>query len=185
MKNLDTSSGIELYFQKLGHRKGVVDAVIYLKSHPEYIDQLFCEINLAVDKFNKFTSNPMLINAEYLKTITKVLPSVEDIYKNFDSKYLDRFWELMNKFSFIDEIWEPSKMAAAIVIASYRTWMLTIHSDWKEKSAQVASALEEMLAIEALNGNVTNIFKATRHWILDWQEEGMSQELAKRLVSLN
>ena len=76
-------------------------------------------------------------------------------------------------------------MAAAVTIASYRTWMLTIHPEWKENNAQVASALEEMLAREALNGNVTNIFKATKHWIMDWKEEGMSQKLAERLISLN
>ena len=184
MKNLDTSSGIELFSQKLGHRKGIADAINYLKSNPNYLKQLFSEVELAVDKYNQFKFNPMLINAVHLKTITDTLPGALGIKKIFDSKYLDNFWDLMNEFSFIDEIWKPSDMAAAVTIASYRTWMLTIHPEWKEKKAQVASALEEMLAIEALNGNVTNIFRATKHWLLDWRGEGVSQELAERIENI-
>ncbi len=185
MKNSDTSKWIEIFFQKLGHRRGISYAVNYLKFHPDYLSQLLSEIDLAVQKYNQFDSDPLFINSTYLKTITNVLPVIEDIRANFDSKYLEKFWVLMNKFTFIDEIWKPSDMAAAVTIASYRTWMLTIHPEWKENNAQVASALEEMLAREALNGNVTNIFKATKHWIMDWKEEGMSQKLAERLISLN
>ena len=115
------------------------------------------EIDLAVSKYNFYTGNKILINTNFLKNVINVnsLPSTIEIINNFETEKLNDFWQLFNKFEFIDETWEPSKMAAAIVIASYRTWMLVNHPDWKTRGAQIASTLEELLAIEAINGNST------------------------------
>ncbi|MBI1811770.1 MAG: hypothetical protein HYR78_07570, partial [Nitrospirae bacterium] len=131
-------------------------------------------------------------NADYLKHSLRGrrLPTVRDIMEDMKPdtpetrQRVDRLLKAINDFAFIDTMKPIENLAAALIVASYRTYVLQTFPDIKEQNAQVASALEEMLALMALNGQKTKLFEATKHWIADYQSEGFSPKLANAIQKL-
>ena len=66
----------------------------------------------------------------------------------------------------------------------YRCHLLTAIPFLRDNRAQISSTLEEMSALRFLLGEDNLHYHATRHWILDWEGEGFSQQLSE-IITLN
>lgn len=185
-----------LLLEKLGHRANIPAVVAYAQANPRLVDTLTSELNQAISLYNDYVrgnldlppgiSSSMLKNANQLKQIanTELLPTTDFPFKEEDDSKDTDYWQLMNNFDFIDEPWEPSKMLAALAIASYRSDMLATYPAWHRQGAQIASTLEEMLTIMAARGNRTHIFQATQHWIQDFAGEDFDVKLSELVATL-
>jgi hypothetical protein len=171
----------------------------YLSFFPESIDIYQVELTSAIHIFSRYQNNnfpypqidDLCINAHYLSSLLhgKTLPpwcSIEEQFNNNEnSPDLMNVGKELNEFDFIKTIDQPGKLAAALFLGFYRTYVLVTLPFLRQKNAQVASSLEEMLAILAIEGCRTQLFYATRHWILDYQSEGFSEFLAKKVQILS
>ena len=168
----------------LGKRKHVKELMSFYQNNPDKIQHWLKELDEAIELFNSKENLPSyFINAIYLKKILKIfLPSVKEVVK--ENQYLRSTLEAMDNFEFFDDDWEIEKLAAACIIAFYRTFMLVSQPYLKENKVQVASAIEESLAFMALRGKRTELFQAIKFWIEDWQKEGFSELLAEKVKSL-
>ncbi|PIP51819.1 hypothetical protein COX59_04065 [Candidatus Beckwithbacteria bacterium CG_4_10_14_0_2_um_filter_47_25] len=165
----------------LGKRKHVKALIAFYKSYSDKVRLWVDELDQAISFFNSQRSFPEeCINAIYLKKILKDnLLLVKDVGK--ENQYFRSTLEAMNSFGFFDDDWQLDKLAAACLVAFYRTFMLVSQPYLKDQKAQVASAIEEVLALMALEGKKTELFQAIKFWIEDWQKEGFSQELASKI----
>ena len=165
----------------LGKRKHIKELIGFYQNNPAKVKLWLIELDEAIRLFNGQSAFPAYyINAVYLKKIYKFpLPDTNEVITG--EKFFQATLEEMNSFEFFDDGWEIEKLAAACVVAFYRTFMLASQPDLKENKAQVASAIEEMLALMALEGKKTELFQAIKFWIEDWQKEGFSQELASKI----
>lgn len=168
----------------LGHRQYVKELVSYYQNNPGKIKLWLQELDQAIVLFNRQAKfSPLYINAIYLKSVlTNPLQSVDQVIQQTD--LFRPTLEAMNNFEFFDDKWEIESLAAACIIAFYRTFVLTTQPDLKVKKVQVASVIEEMLAMMALNGKKTELFQAIKFWLEDWENEGFSQQLAIKVKSL-
>lgn len=88
------------------------------------------------------------------------------------------------QFEFIDDMEPVSKLAAAGLVAAYRTYLLTTKPELEKRNVQVASTVEEMLAVIAIRGKVTALFRAIKPWIEDYKNEGFDRSLAEAVSDL-
>jgi len=72
-------------------------------------------------------------------------------------------------------------MSGKIVISLYRTYFLCKHPSLRKKDIQIASTIEEMIAIRYLYGQKSRLFPAIKDWILDFRKEGFSEILANMI----
>lgn len=175
---------LKLVKEILGERKHVQELITYYQSHPEKVILWLQELDQAILLFNNQTQfSKIYINAIYLKKVfINSLPFVNQVIDQAD--FFKPTLEAMKAFEFFDKEWQIKPLAAACIVAFYRTFMLVNRPILKEKKVQVASAIEEMLAMIALNGEKTELFQSIKIWLLDWQTEGFSQELAERIKEL-
>lgn len=168
----------------LGERKHVQELIVYYQTHPEKVKLWLQELNQAIVLFNNQEHFPeIFINAIYLKKVLKnPLPLVNQVINQ--GNFFQPTLKAMNSFEFFDDEWQIKPLAAVCIVAFYRTFILVSYPDLKIKKAQVASAIEEMLVLMALNGKKTELFQAIEFWILDWQTEGFSQALAEKIKYL-
>lgn len=181
--------------QHLSSVSNVEEMLHYLTSFPEIIDIYQAELTAALHLFSRYQINEfkypqineLCINAQHLSRVLngKTLPlwcTIEEQFLNFeDTPDLVNVGKELNQFDFIYTIDQPSKLAAALFMGFYRTYALVAIPYLRQMNAQVASSLEEMLAILAIEGCQTQLFWATHHWILEYQEEGFSELLAKKV----
>ncbi len=168
----------------LGHRQHVKELISYYQTHPEKIKLWLQELDQAITLFNHQKKlSPLYIKAIYLKSVLAgPLPSVNQVIQQ--TELFRSTLSAMNSFAFFEDKWQLNDLASVCVIAFYRTFMLTSQPDLKVKKAQVASAIEEMLALMALNGQPTELFNTIKFWLLDWQTERFSRRLAKKIKDL-
>ncbi|MBI5151652.1 MAG: hypothetical protein HZA34_03705 [Candidatus Pacebacteria bacterium] len=152
---------------------------------PTLLDELQSAINL----FNQYSSDhtltpfsPYLKNANHLSEILngKKLPSINEL-SSFDADSTEKILALFDKFQFIKNMQDPVQLAIAIVPAFYRTALLAMQPYLLEQHAQVASAMEEMFGILALEGKETKIFHAVKHWIVQHKEENFDPRFAEKI----
>ena len=179
---------LDLLEKNLGSHKEVAQAVRKVRENPEVIEVLLGELNAAIYKFNSLKKESILKNTEKLIGIlgeTDLPESSVILEEALKGKKLKkrtvRLFAEMNKFKFLNDKTAESNLLGRILVALYRTYLLQTVSELRERGVQVASSLEEMLAIMALEGFDTHLFQATKHWILDWRKEGFSKELAERI----
>lgn len=190
---------IELINEHLGENENIQQMLRYLTKYPEIYDIYCAELESALSLFSKLQCNPhefpgesdILINARYLQQILngdKLLSRTElegDIKKWRDEKKL---WELifseLSGFEFVNQEIEPNIFSGEFFVAFYRTCTLIKYPYIREKNGQVASSVEEMLAVFAIAGCQTQLYLSTRHWLLDYQNEGFSPLLSKRLEDI-
>ncbi len=179
---------LDILQKNLGDHKRVSVIMEIVRQNPEILVVFLGELEAAIYKFNRMKNESLVKNADKLMRImgTDNLPEcsviVKDLLKgNKSKKKLAQLFEEMNKFKFLDDKTSNSYLLGRILVALYRTYLLQNISGLRGKGAQVASALEEMLAVMALNGFHTHLFQATRHWIIDWKKEGFSRELAEKI----
>ncbi|MBI4990735.1 hypothetical protein HZB96_01420 [Candidatus Gottesmanbacteria bacterium] len=181
---------LDLLEKNLGTHKEVVKAVEKIRENPEIIEALLGELNAAIYSFNRLKNESSIKNAQNLIGILKEfdLPEssviLESLSKRKKSKKLKQLFIEMSKFKFLDKKTSEVNLLSRILVALYRTYLLQNISGLREKGAQVASSLEEMLAVMAIKGFDTHLFQATKHWILDWKREGFSKELAEKIAKL-
>jgi len=185
---------------RLSKHPTILPVINFYNSNPQILQLLLDELDQAIHLFHRYAqkkSTDMLpnipcINADYLKFSLhgRLLPSVRDIMADMKPdtpkihERIDQVLKNLNDFTFIDTMNPVDKLAAALVVASYRTYLLCIFPDLKDNLAQVASAIEEMLALMALDRKKTKLFDATKHWIADYQNEGFSPKLANAIQKL-
>ncbi len=121
------------------------------------------------------TSLPEL--GEVYDQVTNVSPQSLNIINSI-------FYE-MQQFEFVKTMSSPQQLSAALFVAFYRIYVLVTRPHLRAKNVQIASTLEEMLAVLAINHLPTNLFFATRPWVLDYETEGFSQFLAELIKNLD
>ena len=174
---------LALIEKNLGGHLQVKQTIDRLRSNPEIFDILLAELNAAIHLFNRKKNESMLLNSQKLIGILghKDLPDCEDL---LTQKLPVALFKELNKLEFLDEKSDDYHFAGRLLIAVYRTFILQTYPILRKKGTQVASTIEEMLAILALKGFDTHLFQATKHWIKDWKREGFSKELALRIKNL-
>ena len=168
----------------------------FLQTHPDFVEKITREIDEAILLFNTYRRGKKIFQEEiplysssHLKEILDDdLPSVEKmiafIQNSQEAELLEKIIDTVSAFAFIDTLRPIEHCAAALLLGAYRSAMLVIHPYLRENNAQVASALEEMLALMAIHGQKTTIFKAVRHWYDNYAEEGFSKELSEAVQNL-
>lgn len=187
----------DFYNQYLGDNMCVKNAILLGREQPKLREELFLELDEAVEMFNMYLENKLvseiapeiLINANTLKTILAgkmKLPVSRVLFEDLlsDGKLKTAFMDKFRNFEFLVEIGNTAKLLACILVVSYRTYMLVKYPFLQEKNVQVASTLEEMFAMMAINGEEKHLFRATKHWIMDWKNEGFSEELSDKVAKL-
>lgn len=189
---LNYQENLILFLQNhLSKTQSVKRVLELLNGDKEILFTLLTELDMVISLFNHSSQfEKVLINANKLKKILgkKSLPDAYSVWDDLFFNSLnenDRFFKgfLLEffRFKFIESMKDPKQLLACLIVAIYRTYMLVKYPTLKENKAQVASSLEEMSAIMALENHKTEIFLATKHWILDWRGEGFSKELAQRI----
>jgi len=180
---------INLLKENLKKKEKVKNALVTLKKNPELITLLLRELDASIDKLNRYIKTnknkykQILINSEYLRLIIpkdKSLPTVDKMIEDIRNAKL--IFKEVNRFNFINKLKSEMQIIKALILGIYRTYILIKYPYLREKNAQIASSLEEMLALMALQGINTNLFQATKHWILEYKKEGFSKDLAKRII---
>lgn len=185
---------------RLSKHPTILPVIDFYNSNPHVLQLFLDELDQAIHLFHRYVQRNSTdkfpdvpcINADYLKLSLqgRLLPSVLDIMADMSPdtdktrQYIDQVLKNLNDFVFIDTMNPVDKLAAILIVASYRTYILIAFPDLKDNQTQVASAIEEMLALMALNGQKTKLFEATKHWVIDYQNEGFSPKLANAIQKL-
>lgn len=191
-----THSYVRFIQEYLGDKSNINKMSQYLLNFPEVIEIYQAELATALSLFSRYKKNEfrypqideLCINTKYLSSLLSEyeLPSWYTIQVqlqlNEKSLELREAGNALRDFDFITTIQEPSRLSGALFLGFYRTYVLVVIPILKIMNAQVASSLEEMLAILAIEGCPTQLFLASRHWILDYQSEGFSELLAKKVM---
>jgi|GEM_PF-2040724 len=160
-----------------------------LQQIPEkVIIQLVNEIEQSILIYNNLTNTSLYVNCQHLKNLTSKLPPYAVVLHTLtsDKKLFELvFNELSNSTYFHDvyKISDPNHLLSNIMTLIYRGYMLHTYPELRVKGAQISSVLEEMSALRYLSGNDSLHFQATRHWILDWENEGFSEHLAMAITT--
>lgn len=127
------------------------------------------------------TTNLKSISFQPLPTYTEVLRHLQQNPEDLE----DVFTEMRDSsyFHYIYEIDNPEHLLANLLTLVYRCHLLSSVPLLRAKHAQISSTLEEMSALRFLLGSDNLHYRATRHWIIDWEEEGFSQELANTIAT--
>lgn len=185
----------------VGKNKNIQQMLLFLTEYPEVYNIYCTELDAALSLFSKFQYYPnkfpgnaeLLINASYLRQILdgKKLHSRVNV-ENSITKWEDNkaLWKLifteLSDFDFLKHNYANSgKFSGAFFVAFYRTYILNTYPDIRQKNGQVASSIEEMLATLAIAGCKTQLYFATRDWLLDAEGEGFSPLLSKKLEEIS
>jgi hypothetical protein len=170
------------------HRSNIAALSEMLERKPHAIDIYANQLEEAITLFNKHLHDNSLpnfcINARFTQKVlkeTKLPTFAESMNDLINSSWQVEFLEELNKFEFIDNLDDLTCLLGRLLVASYRTYLLIKHPYLRDQNVQLASTIEEMVCLITLDGNVTNLFYAIKHWIVDYEKEGFSKELAKRI----
>jgi hypothetical protein len=180
---------MELVRRYFKNRGLVVAAAEYLQNNKDIFEKLLGELDAAIELYNKYRSGEdvgvpegvKIKNAQFTKENWD-----EDLPRTGEVKVeqLEKVCEKFLRFEFIDTMKPVEKLARAGIVATYRTCLLVARPTLVEKNVQVASTIEEMLAVMALNGNKTELFEATKLWIEDYEGQGFDLSLAQAVKAL-
>ena len=129
-------------------------------------------------------SSDLFVNTTHLKSIySQPLPSYSSILKHLrnNSSDLDTAFSEMRESTYFHDVYQinqPSHLLANLMTLIYRCHLLAIMPTFRENKAQISSTLEEMSSLRYLLGEDSLYFQSVRHWVMDWKEEGFSQELS-------
>jgi hypothetical protein len=161
----------------------------------EIDDDLSAELNLALELFNFLHTYDnsifikcTLINAAYLSEVLdkRTLPS----YKKFISELnkaskplIEETIQTISEFDFIENTANKVQLFSCLFIGTYRSFYRVKIKKFKQRNVQIASAIEEILGLLALQGYETQLFRSIRHWIIDYKVEGFSKEFSHKIAS--
>lgn len=189
---------IDLIEIKLETHQTIHIMAAQLRIWPEILSIYEGELTAALDLYARLRQNPsgfvyqseLLINASYLLSnfASFELPSWKEILTRLighesdaNKDLLEEIFTEVGQFEFLDAMEDPHQLAGALLIAIYRTYTLVSFPFLRQGQAQIASTVEEMLAVFALEGWSTNLFRATSIWILDYEREGFARGLAQKI----
>lgn len=190
---------IELVNEHMGANKNVRQMLNYLSKFPEVYCIYCAELDSALSLFSKyqhFTNEfpgdvNILVNAQMLQKILNgknllTRSELEYAISNWrgEIKLWHSIFSELTDFDFVNQDNSIDKFSGAFFIALYRTFVLNKYPIIRKEKGQVASSLEEMLAILALAGCQTQLYLSTRHWLLDYKSEGFSPLLSQQLASI-
>jgi hypothetical protein len=127
----------------------------------------------------------LLINTNHLKSIyNPPLPSYSSILNEIlnNPKDLDITFSEMRDSTYFHHIYEidkPEYLLANLMTLVYRCHLLASVPSLGNNKAQISSTLEEMATLRYLLGEDNLYFQSIRHWIMDWEGEGFSQQLSE------
>lgn len=168
-----------------------------LSSLTPLTDQLFVtlisDLNQTIDLYNSFPAclvhspyqSDIFINTTHLKSIyQQPLPSYSSILNDLlaNLKDLDITFSEMRDSTYFHHIYEidkPEYLLANLMTLVYRCHLLGSIPSLRTNNAQISSTLEEMAALRYLLGEDSLYFQSVRLWIMDWEGEGFSQDLAR------
>lgn len=150
------------------------------------------DLDESVDLYNSFPvclaqspyHSDMFINATHLKSIyNQPLPTYSLVLEHLHNnpKDLDTAFSEMRKSTYFHDVYQitqPTHLLANLMTLVYRCHLLATIPTLRLNNAQISSTLEEMSAFRYLLGEDSLYFQSVRHWIMNWEEEGFSQDLA-------
>ena len=173
-----------------------------LNSLKSLSDNLFSQLSQDLDHaiilYNSFpnclknssVTPSFFINTIYIKSIfpgafplfTSVLAHLQNHPADLEIVFSEM--RTSTYFHHIYELDKPEYLLANLMTLVYRCHLLTAIPFLRDNRAQISSTLEEMSALRFLLGEDNLHYHATRHWILDWEGEGFSQQLSE-IITLN
>lgn len=150
------------------------------------------DLDKSVDLYNSFPAclaqspyhSDMFINARHLKSIyNQPIPiySLILVHLHKNPKDLNTAFSEMRDSTYFHHIYKidkPEHLLANLMTLVYRCHLLGSIPTLRKNKAQISSTLEEMVTLRYLLGEDNLYFQSIRHWIMDWEAEGFSQELA-------
>lgn len=186
------------YLEKnLGYRKMIPPLIKLLREKPDLITKYLSELDIFINLFNQYHTggkvHPLKIkdlsHARHLSIILgdRELPNVDEtieLIRTNSNRIKERIIPLLNQYKFLDTMAPTDKLAAALTVLSYRSVILSVHDDLREKNVMVGSAIEEFSCLMAIRGKKTKIFEAIKDWVTTDEDEEFSKGLVKKLKKL-
>lgn len=177
-------------------RLDILEVWNFIKSNPAFTLQILNDIDKAIMLFNLYRDNkiiekqniPLPSSHDLRKILKQDLPYVEILIENLKEekeKTIVKTVSYIKEFEFIKTLRPIENCAGTLLLGCYRCYIRAIFPYVVSKGGQVASSLEEMVAIMALNGEKTKLFHTVRSWYEDYQEEGFSRELSDAVKALS
>lgn len=163
---------------------------------PEIYNEIISNLDSSIAFYNRFPkclagkfAPDLFINTLHLKSLISQLPLFSAILFYLSSSPQDlniALGEMRDStyFHYIYLINNPKHLLANLMTLVYRCHILSSRPLLREGRAQISSTLEEMSALRYLLGEDNLHFHSVRHWILDWEGEGFSQQLATLVIDL-
>lgn len=156
----------------------------------EFFNKISGQLQICIDQYDQVRAEVpnLLINCQHLSSIWKQpLPRYLDIISRFQTKLELRTAVLdeLTSSDYFQEVWElrDETLAVNILILIYRTCLLHKYPELRENKAQISSCLEELAWVIHLQDPqaVPDLTQAVKHWVINWQEEGFSEQLAAQI----
>ena len=189
---------IELFRKNLSDYPKIVEVCKYFLFHPDLLHEYITTIDKAIFTYHHFQrptndKEELYTNAVYLKELNPmfILPDSCDVFEDIfvlpnKERFINNFFEDFRKMDNTNffQTTETVALSGTLFIGAYRTY-LRVRNPWIIKeNVQVASIIEEMLALMALNGEKTTLFSTIKFWMMMHQEEGFSEGLASKVTNL-
>lgn len=189
---------LNLFRASIRHGEKIPQACDFLIQNPQKIIQYAKDLDTAVTLYNSFSENPqlqsrkdLLLNTLALRAIAPdfIFPTSQEILKkiqtlknnkDFLEKYFADF-DAMDSIGFFDTMEPLEDLAGTLFVGAYRTFLRIKYPELASKGVQFASVIEEMLAIMALDGNTTELFKTIVCWFVDYEADDFSEEMRETL----
>ena len=160
------------------------------KIDQKYCDKIVEEIGRFIDQYNSVTDlEPIYINTIHLKSIrSQSLPPYVQIIDQllYDQNSLDVVIKEIKESPYFYDIYQvnnSSHFFTNFMILLYRNSLLNQEPQLRVQEAQISSTIEEMACKSYLEGQGSLLFQAIKGWIIEWEREGFSEELAKLVMA--
>ena len=157
--------------------------------------QIVQELQLAIDAYNNLEKESeeaklLFLNAIHLTSVFEdSLPNYLKVIEKLvnDNSLVEQVFGELTGSDYFQEVWEiddKKHLFINLMILFYRTSLLNIYPEIREGGAQISSVIEEMAALLEIEGKATELFKAIKHWLIAWEEEGFSKLLAEKVKDI-
>jgi len=204
MKNNFPISKFKIFVKKFLFEKFDTEEFVgFIDKNKNKVEIFTHEINSAISYFNKirikFDTNKnykFLINAKefndiYNNDLPDYFDTVDELFEN--KNLTNQIFLIFKNDKYFKDVWKTKSyeiLLANLLILIYRTTLLQKHKDKlidKETGnnrVQISSTIEEMIFSMKLEGIDTDLFHSTKHWLVNWKEEGFSEELFEKMKFL-
>lgn len=189
---------INLFHASLPRGEKIPQAIDFFLQNSQIVVRYAKDLDMGVALYNSLSENSKLLSRKDLlmntfqlreiapdfvfATSNEVLRQVQVLSKNneFLEKYFADF-DRMDSIGFFDTMEPVEDLAGTLFVGAYRTFLRIQFPELVEKGVQFASVIEEMLAVMALDGEITELFKTIVCWFVDYEADDFSEEMRKVL----